>query len=514
MAKVYTVKRRREAADAWLERMNPLRGLSIRQAESIYDSARDGSYALLHLVYSEIEKTDPVLLTCVERRAAALAGLGWKAETAPGSDAGLAKEQTAAIGELVAGIENFEEALEHLDVGFFRGFAHAEPVFGADGMVRKLLLPESWNFCLEPRTGSWWWNPEARTAAPGSSGMEEIPPGRLVTVLRPRAIDHPATNIYLRSALSEREWGRFVERYGLPPVILTAPPNTNSEQDAQLATAAGDAYDGRCGVVPNGTAINYATEARGTDPFSAFIAHQEKLTVLLATGGTLTSLAEAGSGTLAGNAQMDVWRQIVARDAVIIGAALDRVLVQPFLRTKFPGWPKAASFALGADRDLTAEEVFEMAAKARAAGYIISKEDLQRRTGFSLEREENSPGMGAPGTGWLANAEMPSAKEPHRGLANPLQNARAPQGGTSVPPDAPNASRGLLRAFAADTGPAAERLAALLARADAGEDIADEARKLADELPSLMGGEQEMAAVLGEELARAMAGELQKGGAE
>jgi hypothetical protein len=103
---------------------------------------------------------------------------------------------------------------------------------------------------------------------------------------------------------------------------------------------------------------------------------------------------------------------------------------------------------------------------------------------------------------------------PLQPVANPLQNARAPQGGTSVPPGAPNASTGLLRAFAADTGPAAERLAALLARADAGEDIAEEARKLGGDLPGLMRGEPEMAAVLEEELARAMAEGLKKGGAE
>ena len=66
----------------------------------------------------------------------------------------------------------------------------------------------------------------------------------------------------------------------------------------------------------------------------------------------------------------------------------------------------------------------------------------------------------------------------------------------------------LLRAFAADTGPAAERMAALLERLDAGEDIRSEARKLADELPALMRGEPEMAAVLEEEMARAFAGEF------
>ncbi|MBR3583184.1 MAG: DUF935 family protein [Kiritimatiellae bacterium] len=454
MARLYTVadaKRRRTAADAWLERMNPLRGLSIRQAENIYDAARGGNYALLHLLYSEIEKTDPVLLTCVERRAAALAGLGWKADTVAGADAGLAKEQSAAIGELIAGIGNFEEALEHLDGGFFRGFAHAEPVHGPDGSVRSLLLPESWNFCRDPGTGAWWWNPDALTAEPGMGGMAEIPSGRLVTVCRPRAIDYPALSIYLRCALAERDWGRFVERYGLPPAILTAPANTTKEQETMLAAAAGDVADGRSGVVPNGTSINFATEARGTDPFTAFITHQEKLVVLLATGGTLTSLAEAGSGTLAGNAQMDVWRQIVSRDAAIIGAALDRTLVQPCLRARFPGRPAAASFALGADRDLSAEEVFEVAAKARTAGYVVAEADLEGRTGFALEREQDAPGMGAAGTGGLFNARVPDGM-PLQSPAIPLQNARTGEGATTGRPGEKPPSAGLLEPSAPGEG--------------------------------------------------------------
>ena len=454
MARLYTVadaKRRRTAADAWLERMNPLRGLSIRQAENIYDAARGGTYALLHLLYSEIEKTDPVLLTCVERRAAALAGLGWKADTVAGADAGLAKEQSAAIGELIAGIGNFEEALEHLDGGFFRGFAHAEPVHGPDGSVRSLLLPESWNFCRAPGTGAWWWNPDALTAEPGMGGMAEIPSGRLVTVCRPRAIDYPALSIYLRCALAERDWGRFVERYGLPPAILTAPANTTKEQETMLAAAAGDVADGRSGVVPNGTSINFATEARGTDPFTAFITHQEKLVVLLATGGTLTSLAEAGSGTLAGNAQMDVWRQIVSRDAAIIGAALDRTLVQPYLRARFPGRPAAASFALGADRDLSAEEVFEVAAKARTAGYVVAEADLEGRTGFALEREQDAPGMGAAGTGGLFNARVPDGM-PLQSPAIPLQNARTGEGATTGRPGEKPPSAGLLEPSAPGEG--------------------------------------------------------------
>ena len=58
---------------------------------------------------------------------------------------------------------------------------------------------------------------------------------------------------------------------------------------------------------------------------------------MLSTGGTLTSLAQADTGSLAGGAQMDVWEQIVQRDGVVISAALNRDLFIPFLREAFKG---------------------------------------------------------------------------------------------------------------------------------------------------------------------------------
>ncbi len=65
--------------------------------------------------------------------------------------------------------------------------------------------------------------------------------------------------------------------------------------------------------------------ARGADPFSGFIEHQERTMVRLCTGGTLGSIAEAtGVGSGASDAQRDVWRDIVARDAALIGEEFTR----------------------------------------------------------------------------------------------------------------------------------------------------------------------------------------------
>lgn len=111
------------------------------------------------------------------------------------------------------------------------------------------------------------------------------------------------------------DWDRFLERYGIPPVDAVMSPDATVENRAEYLEAAEKARDGLPVVWPSGSQISRADGSRGQDPFSVFVRHQEELIVLMATGGTLTSLAEAGSGTLAGGAQMDVWEQIVRRDA-------------------------------------------------------------------------------------------------------------------------------------------------------------------------------------------------------
>ena len=48
-------REKRNATIAWLERSNPLRGLTIAQANSIFDCARNGDTQRLHWMYQEIE---------------------------------------------------------------------------------------------------------------------------------------------------------------------------------------------------------------------------------------------------------------------------------------------------------------------------------------------------------------------------------------------------------------------------------------------------------------------------
>ena len=480
------IRTRRTAADAWLERVNPLQGLTIRQAQGIFDAARGRGSALLQRIYAEIEAADPVLLTCVERRAAALAGMGWRVRAHTGAaDAVLADEQRDALTRAADAIENLDEAVEHLSLAWFRGYSHVLPVWGEDGAVREIALLDSWHFLRAP-DGRWLWNPECRMDEAGLRpvGGEE----RLVSIARRRAIDYPALAIYIRHALAERDWGRFLERYGIPPVDAVMSPDATMANRADYLEAAERARDGLPVVWPGGSQISRAEGSRGQDPFSAFVRHQEELIVLMATGGTLTSLAEAGSGTLAGGAQMDVWEQIVRRDAQLIGAALQRGLFARALEARFPGRPVCASFELGTEAEPSPSEVFELAAKARAAGYVVAQPELEEATGYRLAPEAGSGG-GFGGFGGFA-AGMP-AGTPLQSVAKPLQNAAsAPDDETPAPEDGTpqNASYAVLgdlaESLATDMSPAAERVAALLEMPEA--ERAAAAAALLEDLPGLL----------------------------
>lgn len=422
--------------NTWLERTNPLTRLSIQTAQNIYDTARNGALARLQFIYSEIERTDPILMVCVERRLSALSSLGWRVSTLDDTPAAAAQKER--LERILDRSANLSAAIEHLGLSFFRGFSVAEPYM--DGETLSFNLPESWTFNHAPFSPDWWYNPSLLPDDPGGPGQRLLNLDNVILIERPRAIDYPALAIFLRHDVAEEQWGRFLERYGIPPVILTMPELANPGDADRFAEAARNIYDALCGAVPNGTGVNTLAEARAGDPFTGFIEHQEKTLVRLATGGTLGSIAEAqGLGSGAAGAQQEVWEEIVRRDAVLIGEAFNRFFAQKFFAGK-----SLVKFELGTDKTATPDEIFDLGAKARAAGYKLTLDYLQGETGTTLEPDTSASGQftAAPSAP-LFNAE-PVMRRAGNGaapdLAASLENALLQSFADSLAPEEPLAN--------------------------------------------------------------------------
>ena len=394
------LKHRRKAEMAWLEKTNPLAGMSIREAQAIFDAARAGNTQRLHWMFQEIEAANPVLMTCVERRVSALSGFRPSVTARPAADQTLAGEQQDAISRFIDGIENFTDALEHLDLAFFRGFGYIQPIYEADGTVKRIELPDSWLFLA--KDGELYYNP----VCDGMSRNAEpvTPEAKLVGVRRRRAIDYPALSIHIRQAVGDTDWGRFLERIALPkPAVIMAPTASDKEKD-KYVEAAERVEDGQVSVWPNGSALtDFMGGSRGQDPFSAFIRHQEEKIVLLSTGGTLTSLAQADTGTLAGGAQMDVWREIVRKDAAVVAQAVN-AMCREYLARAFPGQGVAVDFTFDTGKKLTAQEAANVAATLKQSGWLVNRDELEKATGFTLEKAPETPPQ-APFNGPFAAAK-------------------------------------------------------------------------------------------------------------
>ena len=490
-------REKKDAAMAWLERTNPLTGMTIRDLQNVFDCARSGDTQRLHWIFNEIEAVNPVLLVCVERRASAVANFQWRIAERASSDGKLSAEQKDAAESFFADIENLTEAFEHLDLAFFRGFAHCQPIWESDGTVREISFLDSWKFVR--RGGEWFFNPECTGF---SSTMQSCRDARLMTVTRRRPIDYPALGIHVRDAVGNRDWGRFLERHALPKPAVRMHQGATEKEKADYLEAAECVENGQVSVWPFGSELtDFAGGSRGVDPFKNFIEHQEKRIVLLATGGTLMSLAQSGSGTLAGNAQTDVWESIVARDSSVIAQAVTRSLLRPYLAAAFPGRPCAVEFGFDFSKPPTPKEVAEVAATLKNAGWRIDQGELEEATGFTLEKEEaENPSMPG-GFGAFANkipaASLQTAIPSFKTTSSEADGQRGEEtAGTLLGP--------FLSALQKDCKPLASEIESLLKELESGGPRSVAAAKdLMDRLPDLLPDDPAMAAVIAEEMAKA-----------
>jgi len=504
-------KEAKEAA-AWIEGTNPLRGMTVARAQALFDAARNGDTVHLQWLYHEMEAVDPTLLVCAERRSGAMVTPDWtilkrQMSRVRGYDEALADEQVAMLSAEYgrADAANLTLALEKLSEAFFRGFAHVAPLYTADGMgLVGFDILDNWNFKRDIPSGRWLWDPRG-VAYSSADGLTPIPSAELCSVVRSRHIDYPALTIFLRVAVGEKLWGQFVERYGIPPVTIIMPPNIEEAKESLYLAAAEKVAQGGTGALPHGASVSYATAARGTDPFSLYLDHQQKLVVLMATGGLATSLdALSGLGGSVGDAHESTWREVWRRDAVVIADAFNASPTRQLLNRNFPGRPHLAYFAFDTDPARGPSAIFDDATKARSAGYTIAQDQLEEKTGYHLIPYELSAAVPMP---FGAMPHALNAQEPRTPVANTLQLTPAPSDGATGTLQAQtkhDASDALLRAFAHDMSAAGQAVAALLAITDPNE-LQAAAADLAKKLPDMLAADPEMAAIIEEAIATSFA---------
>ena len=114
----------------WREYYNPLPGMNIQRARALYDFSRRGLNAELQNVYREMEGLFPTLIGLIERRTSPLLEMDWACKTMRSQIAARARARAwrrtrrRRCGMRMREIDNLYEAIEWLELGAFRGYAH------------------------------------------------------------------------------------------------------------------------------------------------------------------------------------------------------------------------------------------------------------------------------------------------------------------------------------------------------------------------------------------------------
>lgn len=395
MAKTLTpaqqIKRNLDTTNKWRDSNNPLRDLTMPRAVQLMELAQRGIMADLQWLYAAetgIEASDPDLMVIIERTVAGVSDCEDQVETVSedsiGFDRVLADEQAAFIRESFAQCDNLSEAIEHLVMARFRGYAHLSAWIKPDWTLEHLEPLPQWNMVRNGTKNQWAFNPKADNTDFGSLKEGILSPNDYILLDNRRPVNRIALIKYVRATVAEKDWDGYVEIYGIPGVFIIMPTNVPDGKEEEYAEKAEEAAEAGSGALPNGSDVKTLSEARGSQPFQARLEWLQKQLVLAGTGGLLTMLAESGSGTLAGGAHQSAWDQIVRRVTRIVCNPINRQYVRRALAARFPGRPALASFALRANQEKDVGDVIDNVVKLTSAGYTLDLDQVQKETGYTL----------------------------------------------------------------------------------------------------------------------------------
>ena len=354
----------------WREQQNPLRGMNLARASALLDAYPKGEMADLQWAYHFVENADPDLFALIERRTASVLDLDWQIKTignldkskssvaqktnAPETVSKLAQEQAAALCEAYNRIENLYEAIEHLSMAVFRGYAHAEKHRDGNGLIRRLEILDPWNVVRDGLRGAWKYNPDAKPLSYGAlpDSMKLDPENWVIREVK-RHVNRIGLIKYVRSQLGEKDWDSYVEIYGIPGAVIIGPPNVLPEEEEAFTAQAQEVAEGGSGYLPNGSTVEFFEGPRGQSPFRDYLRYLTEQLVLAGTGGILNMLAASGTGTLAGNVHAQAFEQIARGEARKLSELMQSQFDGPILDAEFPGLPHHAYFELSAQQSST-----------------------------------------------------------------------------------------------------------------------------------------------------------------
>ena len=375
----------------WREFYDPNRAVNLQRVVALYDFSRRGLNAELQNLYREMEGLFPTLMALIERRTSPLLEMDWACKAVDpdklpkGASSSMAEDQTACLREAYENIDNLYEAIEWLELGAFRGYAHLEKIYANPGTtdlaVEHLEPVEQWHWTRKSMYSEWEY---VAAATQTNIGVPIHYDQFLVHEVR-RPLDRVALVLWVRASLCEKNWDAFIEIYGVPRWLIITPPDVPKEQEVEYKHAADTIAAGGSGSLPHGSVAMPTDKPRSTEPFRPRLDWIQEQLVLAGTGGLLSMLAmPTGIGHGATGAHEDAFKKISKKEARKISEIFQTQFDAPLLAQKFPGQPRLAYFELTANEETDVSAVCAQALQLSQAGYALDVGQLSGKTGYTL----------------------------------------------------------------------------------------------------------------------------------
>lgn len=377
--------------DKWLSWQPLLETLDVATAKICMQETLRGAYARTQWIYELLEPGDGLLSACVRRRNAALGRIPWTIRLRPDladEDGNLADRQMAVATDFFNSMTGLNKSITALGQAEFRGYKILQKSVTARGDL-CLEITDNWNWVRDGYKGAWSWNPRA---AYGTNNGDYVPVERCNLVIRQCGlpIDHVAMFNVLGRKNTIGQWRVYNGTYGVPVIMLYMPEGISPDERSKFIEVAKRITSSGRGVLPAGSKTEMlACTANNFESFARLLDQDKQELVLAATGGLLTMLAESGSGTLAGSAHQDAFDQLADLEAEEISEVINNQVTADVLDDYFPGEDHLVEFVLQRPTTEGADKSITDIATLSTAGYRVSVDTVQERTGYEVTEGVN-----------------------------------------------------------------------------------------------------------------------------
>lgn len=403
-----------KVANVFSKMFNPLRTLTQPQIQRMITDWHHGDDVRMQMVFSQIEVQSAIYQVCIQKRTAGVLNREWDVVAADGSGAegeNQAKQVKAMLADSdTRNDDGLTDAIKHLAMAAFRGRSVIKPFFGDYGLFFKKL--DNWN--VLDANGKFWWNPSSEPVGWLDQQIPptvvELPYDEVCWLRNSQPIDIPGLMLYLRQLVGEEQWSRFVEKQGIPQVVLNTPQGTPDTALDKWNMRAMQIFEGGSGTLPYDAKINVLDSARGEDPFTSYIQHQLEMISILATGGTLMTIGgSTGLGSDLARVQQESFNSLVNQDCKRIANAFSNSVVPKCVARLFPGAECKCRFTYVEDAEFSAQDYLDMAIKVQQLGLKIDPTKFKEMT--KLQFVDDSEREWSPTEKDASQEWTPEAKE-------------------------------------------------------------------------------------------------------